>query len=136
MLLGSSCSLLHCPVDATDETALPPQVRDRLAFAVQKCTELSELKAVALGRGADLPGGQRRRAAAMAGTSRSRIARRAGTGRRRDSGHALRRAAPAPERRAAQAAWLRLPLLPTTTIGSFPQTAAIRQTRRAWKREK
>lgn len=133
VLLGSSCSLLHCPVDATDEMALPPQVRDRLAFAVQKCTELSELKAVALGRGADLLAANaavlrqwRAHPEAVLPAVRERAAA--------VTPDMLRRAAPAPERRAAQAAWLRLPLLPTTTIGSFPQTAAIRQTRRAWKR--
>ena len=37
VLLGSSCSLLHCPVDLEKETTLPEHIRNRMAFAVQKC---------------------------------------------------------------------------------------------------
>lgn len=132
VLLGSSCSLLHCPVDAADETDLPPQVRDRLAFAVQKCAELADLKAVALGSGADLLAAN----AAVLQKARAHPEAVVPAVRKRAAAvtpDMLRRTAPAAARRAAQDAWLKLPLLPATTIGSFPQTASIRQTRRAWK---
>ncbi|WP_022656268.1 5-methyltetrahydropteroyltriglutamate--homocysteine S-methyltransferase [uncultured Desulfovibrio sp.] len=126
ILLGSSCSLLHCPVDADEETALPEHIRSRLAFAAQKCAELAELRSIAENgdHAALLPDAAdhadiridavRQRVAAVSPAQLSR--------------HAAR-----PERRAAQA-WLDLPLLPTTTIGSFPQTDAIRKIRLDYKR--
>ena len=47
MILAPSCSLLHCPVDLKDETDLPEEIRERLAFALQKLEELSVLRTVA-----------------------------------------------------------------------------------------
>jgi 5-methyltetrahydropteroyltriglutamate--homocysteine methyltransferase len=41
ILLGSSCSLLHSPADPAEETALPDHIKNRMAFAAQKCAELS-----------------------------------------------------------------------------------------------
>ncbi|MDR2661397.1 MAG: hypothetical protein LBC31_00205 [Treponema sp.] len=51
VLLGSRCSLLHSPVDLTEETALPDHIKNRMAFAVQKCTELSVLSSIVVGGG-------------------------------------------------------------------------------------
>lgn len=45
VMLGTSCSLLHAPVDLSEETALPEYVKSRMAFAVQKCAELASLNA-------------------------------------------------------------------------------------------
>ncbi len=56
LILAPSCSLLHCPVDLKAEPDLPEEVRDRLAFALQKLEELSVLKAaLTLGREAVRP---------------------------------------------------------------------------------
>ncbi|MDR2124868.1 MAG: 5-methyltetrahydropteroyltriglutamate--homocysteine S-methyltransferase [Desulfovibrio sp.] len=127
VLLGSSCSLLHCPVDLAEETALPEHIRKRMAFAVQKCAELAALRAAVEGNGADAAGAQPdephpdRCVAAV----RERVAS--------VTPDMLARRSPYPERRAAQA-WLKLPPLPATTIGSFPQTDAVRKVRLDFKR--
>jgi 5-methyltetrahydropteroyltriglutamate--homocysteine methyltransferase len=130
--LGSSCSLLHCPVDVTEETDLAEHSKSRMAFAVQKCAELADLRNIVdqgnraaldantavLKATADHPGKRidkvRQRAASIAAADLSR-----------QSSYT--------QRRAAQTR-LHLPLLPTTTIGSFPQTASIRKTRLEYKR--
>lgn len=133
--IAPSCSLLHVPVDLEHEQALDPEIRSWLAFAVQKLEELRIL-AHALDHGRsqvqlelveNAAAVDRRRASKR--VSNPEVARAVAAitpalG-QRASGHA--------ERSARQAARLRLPVYPTTTIGSFPQTAAIRQARRAHK---
>ncbi|MEL1263398.1 5-methyltetrahydropteroyltriglutamate--homocysteine S-methyltransferase [Pseudoxanthomonas putridarboris] len=128
--LAPSCSLLHVPVDATGEKNLSGDLRSWLAFARQKIEELRVLSdALASPRAAE---------AALA-DARDRIESR----RRSDKVHraaiasrlaaldgaAAHRASPYPQRRQKQAAALRLPAFPTTTIGSFPQTQAVREAR-------
>ena len=132
VMLGTSCSLLHCPVDADGEDSLPRHVRNRLAFAVQKCSELDALRRLAGGGDCDLlaeNGAVRERTAAHPDARVEEVRRRCAA----VTPEMLCRTAPIGERRAAQA-WLKLPLFPTTTIGSFPQTAAIRRVRRAYRR--
>ncbi len=133
--LAPSCSLLHVPLDLALETDMDPEVRPWLAFAVQKLDELAIL-ARALDAGRDAV------AAALAENRAALATRRASP---RVSNPAVRarlaairpedarRASPYPVRAALQRARLNLPLLPTTTIGSFPQTAAIRATRRDYR---
>jgi len=133
--IAPSCSLLHVPVDLALETGLDPELRGWLAFAVQKLDELRVL-ARALNEG---------RAAVQAALDANRAAlaqRRASARVHRPEVQAALAAAdavpaqrhsPYAERAARQAAWLQLPAFPTTTIGSFPQTAQIRQARRAFK---
>ncbi|MDR2605553.1 MAG: 5-methyltetrahydropteroyltriglutamate--homocysteine S-methyltransferase [Desulfovibrio sp.] len=129
VLLGSSCSLLHCPADVTEETELPEHIRNRMAFAVQKCAELSALRGII----------ENNDAAAYAASARPAEPHpdgRVEAVRERVAAvtpDMLSRRSPYPERRAAQA-WLSLPPLPATTIGSFPQTDAIRKTRLEYKR--
>ncbi|WP_291441314.1 5-methyltetrahydropteroyltriglutamate--homocysteine S-methyltransferase [Desulfovibrio sp.] len=131
VLLGSSCSLLHCPVDLAEETELPLAVRDRMAFAVQKCSELAELETIALGNGSTLlaaNAAQMENARQYEGTVQPAVRQRTAA----ITPDMLERRSCRGARRAAQD-WLRLPLLPTTTIGSFPQTESIRKTRRAFR---
>ena len=132
VLLGSSCSLLHCPVDLEEETTLPEHIRNRMAFAVQKCAELTDLRNIAEnGDNAALAANAAvLRAAAGHADSRIDAVRRRASAVTPDQ---LSRRSAYPQRHAAQA-WLNLPPLPTTTIGSFPQTAAIRKTRLDYKR--
>lgn len=59
ILLSSSCSLLHCPVDLEEENALPRHIRERMAFAVQKCAELPALRAAARQSASPAPSGAR-----------------------------------------------------------------------------
>lgn len=131
--VAPSCSLLHVPVDLAAETRLDPQVRDWLAFAQQKLEELALLgKALNQGRGSV--------AAELAANAASIEARRSSplthdpkVRSRLSAVNAnwSRRVTPFAERIALQQARLRLPPLPTTTIGSFPQTAEVRKARAA-----
>jgi 5-methyltetrahydropteroyltriglutamate--homocysteine methyltransferase len=112
--IAPSCSLLHVPYEAARETGIDPAVRPWLAFAAEK---LGELRALKERRPWTLPPARvadpavRARVAAL--TADDYV-----------------RPVPAAERRAAQRARMPLPDLPTTTIGSFPQTAEIRAARR------
>ena len=132
VLLASSCSLLHSPVDLAKETDLPEHIKNRMAFAVQKCAELADLKAIAQGQGADLLAAN----AALLAEAQAHGDTVVTTVRERAAAVTpamLARKSPRATRKNAQS-WLRLPLLPTTTIGSFPQTDHIRKTRLAFKR--
>ncbi|HCT39599.1 MAG TPA: 5-methyltetrahydropteroyltriglutamate--homocysteine S-methyltransferase [Moraxellaceae bacterium] len=130
--VGSSCSLQHVPVDLVREKALSTELRSWLSFAVQKLDEIAVLKAalqhpddshvIAALRGADLASASRKDAANWKNTAvQVRVAAL-------NAGDA-ERASPYAIREARQAESLQLPALPTTTIGSFPQTAEIRQAR-------
>lgn len=130
VLLGSSCSLLHSPVDIDAETALPVHIRGRMAFAVQKCAEVAALGRIAeqatsqkiLNRIAD-----RQEVATHPDLHIGAVRQRAAV-----TSAQLSRQSSYPSRKEAQG-WLALPHLPTTTIGSFPQTAEIRTIRRDCK---
>ncbi|KAB8058487.1 5-methyltetrahydropteroyltriglutamate--homocysteine S-methyltransferase [Janthinobacterium sp. FT14W] len=135
--LAPSCSLLHAPFSLEAETGLDGEIRTWLAFATEKLTELSLLKGA-------LEGQSDAAALAALATSRQAIAGRRASARvhrppvaqrlqtlsptvdRRDSSFALRQA--------VQRARFQLPRFPTTTIGSFPQTTAIRAARASHKR--
>ncbi|HYE08157.1 MAG TPA: 5-methyltetrahydropteroyltriglutamate--homocysteine S-methyltransferase [Planctomycetota bacterium] len=129
--IAPSCSLLHVPVDLAGERTLDPEVRSWLAFAIQKLAELRVLAtALERGRAAVKDELDANRAAVRARLVSPRVhdpavkAAVAGAGPRMGE-----RRSPYPVRAARQAALLRLPPYPTTTIGSFPQTAGIRQAR-------
>jgi len=127
--VAPSCSLLHVPIDLDLETKLDPAIRQWLAFAKQKLAEVTTLtRAVKEGRAAVAKVFAESAAALDARrksplTSNAVVRRRVATISERD----LRRAAPFDERRKRQ---LDLPAFPTTTIGSFPQTADVRSARR------
>jgi 5-methyltetrahydropteroyltriglutamate--homocysteine methyltransferase len=131
LILAPSCSLLHAPVDLALESRLDPEIAQWLAFAVQKIDELNTLKR-ALNEGRDAV------ADALAASAKAAAARRVSP-RIHDPKVAARVAAITPAMRErnlpyaarakAQAAVLGLPEYPTTTIGSFPQTAAVRHAR-------
>jgi 5-methyltetrahydropteroyltriglutamate--homocysteine methyltransferase len=131
--IAPSCSLLHVPIDLALETAVDAEVRGWLAFATQKLDELAVLgQALSQGRDCvtDAIGSSSRAAAARAASPkvndpavRQRIAAIDETMKRRKAGFA--------ERKAIQQTDIRLPLFPTTTIGSFPQTSEVRKARSA-----
>ncbi len=133
--VGTSASLQHVPHDVDDEADLEPALRSWLAFADQKVGEVVTLaRGLTAGRGAiqdamTANAGVLRSRAAAPGVRDPRVrARTAGL-----TEDAVRRA-PYVERRSAQAERLHLPELPTTTIGSFPQTPEIRRARAAHDR--
>ncbi len=131
--VAASCSLLHVPLDVSLESDLDPQLAGWFSFARQKLDELVTL-AVGLTDGPDAIAGQLQlnatRRAARAGSSMVHVdairARAAAV-----TGADLHRALPYVERRQHQQERLHLPQLPTTTIGSFPQTSEVRQARAA-----
>ncbi|WP_153116669.1 5-methyltetrahydropteroyltriglutamate--homocysteine S-methyltransferase [Rhodocyclus tenuis] len=133
--LAPSCSLLHVPFSVAGESGLDAELRSWLAFAVEKLAELRVLKLALAGDGA---------ADAALAESRQAIQSRRASQRVTDArvsarlaalpADADRRPSPFPARQAAQRARFGLPLLPTTSIGSFPQTAEIRSARAAFKR--
>ncbi|MFF8456979.1 5-methyltetrahydropteroyltriglutamate--homocysteine S-methyltransferase [Streptomyces albidoflavus] len=129
--VAASCSLLHVPLDTAPERDLDPQILRWLAFARQKTAEIVTLaKGLAQGTGA---------IAAEIAANRAALDSRADSPLTRDPAVRARTAAvteadahrpqPYPERAVAQRERLRLPLLPTTTIGSFPQTGEVRAAR-------
>ncbi|HFD79487.1 MAG TPA: 5-methyltetrahydropteroyltriglutamate--homocysteine S-methyltransferase [Gammaproteobacteria bacterium] len=134
--VAPSCSLLHVPVDLAAERALAKGVGRWLAFAVQKLDELVVLRR-ALDEGREAVAGplQQARAAleerrGSPEVHRPQVKARLAAVAEDDT----RRKRPWPQRAALQRAWLKLPLFPTTTIGSFPQTPAIRAARRDYRR--
>ncbi|MFT4035682.1 MAG: 5-methyltetrahydropteroyltriglutamate--homocysteine S-methyltransferase, partial [Patulibacter sp.] len=133
LTIAPSCSLLHVPYSAARETQLDDELRSWLAFGEEKLAELA-----LLARAVDASREQRDEllAAARARTSSRRTSPRTNDPAVRGRVGQLQpadyhRSAPIAERLAAQGDRLGLPVLPTTTIGSFPQTPEIRSARRA-----
>lgn len=129
--VAASCSLLHVPLDAAVERDIDPQVARWLAFARQKTGELVTLaKGLAQGTGA---------IAAELAANRADLASRSASALTHDpavraratavTDADTRRSQPYARRAPAQRARLALPPLPTTTIGSFPQTTELRTAR-------
>jgi len=137
--VAPSCSLLHSPVDLGREDTLDAELKSWLAFAVQKCEEVAIL-AHALDQPEAAPVVQalaRSRAVQASRAASTRIHKPAVQARvaaisEKDS----QRHSPFATRIARQRARLNLPLLPTTTIGSFPQTGSIRLARQSCKQGK
>lgn len=131
--IAPSCSLLHVPIDLALETGLDADVTSWLAFAVQKMAELATLgRALGQGRGS-VSDELAASTAAAAARSRSPKVHDAAVAARLAAvtDAASRRSSPFAARTRAQQARFALPRFPTTTIGSFPQTAEIRKARAA-----
>jgi 5-methyltetrahydropteroyltriglutamate--homocysteine methyltransferase len=132
--IASSCSLLHSPVDLNSEVNLDKDLKSVLSFALQKITEVSILSA------------------ALNGLDVSKEINEADTAilKRKQSKNVhndavklnvacinddlFKRYSPYSQRNLAQRSALKLPLFPTTTIGSFPQTSDIRKARKLYKK--
>ncbi|KMK51157.1 5-methyltetrahydropteroyltriglutamate--homocysteine methyltransferase [[Actinobacillus] muris] len=137
--IAPSCSLLHTPFDLSVETQLKAQNGDLygwLAFTLQKVDELNVLKtALDQGRAAVADALAASQAAADRRANSSVIHRSDVAARLANlPQNADQRQSPFSERIKLQNAWLKLPLFPTTTIGSFPQTKEIRLARAAFKK--
>ncbi|MBW5446394.1 5-methyltetrahydropteroyltriglutamate--homocysteine S-methyltransferase [Cohnella sp. CFH 77786] len=135
LIVQTSCSLIHVPVTASRESDLPAELRNALAFADEKLDELALLtKAISLGA-AEVADEVVKLEIGRLEFERSDERARVDV---RQAVEALRgsrpeRGAPFPERRLVQQEKWRLPLFPTTTIGSFPQTDEVRKARRLWR---
>ncbi|MGR2767105.1 5-methyltetrahydropteroyltriglutamate--homocysteine S-methyltransferase [Photobacterium ganghwense] len=132
--LGSSCSLLHSPIDLDLETDLDPEVRQWLSFAKQKCREITLLAQALDGSVVAQEECERYSAPIKARAASERVNNPQVRQRSAAITDALaERKLPYAERARLQRQSLGLPLLPTTTIGSFPQTGEIRTQRRDYK---
>ena len=137
--VSSSCSVVHSPVDVEREDKLDPELKSWLAFAVQKCGEIAVLRDA-------LNDPQAPKVQAALAESRAVQLSRAESPRIHKADVQARvaaigpndsqRHAPFAKRIEQQRARLKLPAFPTTTIGSFPQTASIRLARQAFKQGK
>ncbi len=134
--VAPSCSLLHSPVDLEREDQLDAELKSWLAFAVQKCREVALLgQALEAPEDAEVQAALAQSRAVQAARAASKRIHKAEVQARLAAirpRHAQRQS-PFATRSAKQRAHLQLPPLPTTSIGSFPQTAAIRLARQAFK---
>jgi 5-methyltetrahydropteroyltriglutamate--homocysteine methyltransferase len=130
--IGSSCSLLHSPIDLSTETRLDDEVKSWFAFALQKCAELSLLSNALNNNNPQsleawsAPIRARRDSGRVHNAAVSkRLAAITAKDSQRDHGYSVRAD--------AQRKRFNLPAWPTTTIGSFPQTTEIRGLRLDFK---
>ena len=133
IVIGTSCSLLHVPCTLENETKLADEVRRHFAYAQEKLGELGELKKILASGDAQAP--------------TEFIANKALHEEERSGFNAAVRAKVAKltekdfvrlpefsEREKIQKAEFKLPLFPTTTIGSFPQTADVKAARSSFRK--
>ncbi|KAJ7516131.1 hypothetical protein O6H91_22G044300 [Diphasiastrum complanatum] len=133
---STSCSLLHTAVDLKNETKLDAELKSWLAFAAQKVVEV-----VALANALDGKKNEDFFAASATAQASRRSSSRVHNEAVKKATYALhgldhRRAVPVVVRLDEQQKHLKLPILPTTTIGSFPQTPELRRVRREVKSNK
>ncbi|MBR6968838.1 MAG: 5-methyltetrahydropteroyltriglutamate--homocysteine S-methyltransferase [Ruminococcus sp.] len=133
IVLNTSCSLLHVPCTLSNETKLPESVRKHFAYAEEKLSELAELRKIfeaddpasteGFKRNAELHSGRRTERNAAVQTKVASLTEK----------DFVRLPAFA-ERERIQKERFKLPLFPTTTIGSFPQTAEVKANRSAFRK--
>ncbi|CAE5966020.1 unnamed protein product [Arabidopsis arenosa] len=136
LVVSTSCSLLHTAVDLVNETKLDAEIKSWLAFAAQKVVEVDALAKALAGQTnesfftANADALSSRRSSPRVTNESVQKAAAALKG----SDH--RRTTEVSARLDAQQKKLNLPILPTTTIGSFPQTVELRRVRREYKAKK
>ncbi|MFQ3199952.1 MAG: 5-methyltetrahydropteroyltriglutamate--homocysteine methyltransferase [Zhongshania sp.] len=133
--LSPSCSLLHVPVDLNSEMGMDGEIKNWLAFAVQKLEELQTLKsAINCGRASVHDALECNRAALESRKQSERVHKpEVKLAEKRITAQLGNRKSAYPLRESLQRSKLNLPAFPTTTIGSFPQTQEIRTARLQFK---
>lgn len=124
-VIQPSCSLLHVPVTAAVEDQLPEGLLEALAFADEKLEETTELKAAFASKSQSLP---------SLPNYGFRVSKQSKSEQSEQNKLRSKRAKSFQDRQQLQAEKWALPVLPTTTIGSFPQTAEVRRARRLWRK--
>ena len=135
--IQSSCSLQHVPVTTISEQSLDPVLRDALSFADEKVMELVQVTSYIRDKewtGANVVSESILAIEALA-THSARKNQAVHTLFKSVSVTDFSRAIPFKERQAIQKQALQLPEFPTTTIGSFPQSAEVKKTRAAWRKK-
>ncbi len=138
--IAPSCSLMHSPCDLdleTNDKTLTPEIKQWLAFAKQKIAEVSTLRQLATGQNSavtqkllagNTQAQQNRKTSPL--IHNKNVTAKVAAITRKDG----MRKSPFPVRKDKQQTALGLPLFPTTTIGSFPQTANVRSLRARFKK--
>nr|BAN04645.1 cobalamin-independent methionine synthase [Senna obtusifolia] len=136
LVVSTSCSLLHTAVDLVNETKLDAEIKSWLAFAAQKIFEVNALaKALSGQKDEDFFSANGQALASRKSSPRvTNEAVQKAAAALKGSDH--RRGTNVSARLDAQQKKLNLPILPTTTIGSFPQTVELRRVRREYKANK
>jgi 5-methyltetrahydropteroyltriglutamate--homocysteine methyltransferase len=135
LIVAPSCSLIHTPLSLAYEPKLDPELKNWMAFAEQKLQELVQLRGLLEGTAGKDVLTANSQAIALRVKSK-RIHQEAVAGRVKAVGQKdLNRSSSFAKRRALQVKRLHLPLFPTTTIGSFPQTTEVRNLRAQWKKK-
>ncbi|MQS89596.1 5-methyltetrahydropteroyltriglutamate--homocysteine S-methyltransferase [Companilactobacillus mishanensis] len=129
VVLSTSCSLLHVPFTIENEE-LPEEIKQHFAFAKEKLTELVELQSILEGQGNDAETNNKKLFEKARVTPNAKVAE---TIKNLNEESFIRHPALA-ERAKIQKGEFNLPLLPTTTIGSFPQTREVKRTRAKFRR--
>ncbi|WP_028518492.1 5-methyltetrahydropteroyltriglutamate--homocysteine S-methyltransferase [Ruminococcus flavefaciens] len=133
IVLNTSCSLLHVPCTLANETKLEESYKKHFAYAEEKLTELAEIKKI-LGSDSPAETAEYRNNSALHSEPRSgrneAVRKRLAELCEKD----FTRLPEFAEREKIQKERFALPLFPTTTIGSFPQTAEVKSTRNAHRK--
>ncbi len=129
IIISNSCPLFHVPVSLEPEDSLPEGLKERLSFAKEKLRELKTLKAAFEGDAQALKDVEESQRLLTQNIGvREEVRKRIASLKEED----FQREMPYQERVKIQQEILNLPLLPTTTIGSFPQTEEVRKVRSAY----
>ncbi|MFD1675772.1 5-methyltetrahydropteroyltriglutamate--homocysteine S-methyltransferase [Alicyclobacillus fodiniaquatilis] len=136
LIVQTSCSLLHVPVSVQGETRLAPELRDALAFADEKLDELVLLTRAVSAGGDELATKLQRYDLAAQALRQSEVRNKQDIQQAAATLaiHEPKRGKPFAERTVSQREKWKLPVFPTTTIGSFPQSAEVRKARQLWRR--
>jgi 5-methyltetrahydropteroyltriglutamate--homocysteine methyltransferase len=134
-LIASSCSLIHSPLDLDLETSLDKELKNWLSFAKQKLAEIQVIRKALSGSGSVTTELKSNKAAIESRKKSKRIHKKAVAARLKAvKPKDASRKSSFKIRQKLQSEKLNLPLFPTTTIGSFPQTADVRQARAQFKK--
>ena len=129
VVVNTSCSLLHVPYTLESETKLKDEYRKHFAFAKEKLPELIKIASLAKNEDEAELEFNRKLHESREGAEDEKVQERVRNIRESD----YTRLPAFSEREKIQKARFDLPLFPTTTIGSFPQTTDVRKNRKAYK---
>jgi 5-methyltetrahydropteroyltriglutamate--homocysteine methyltransferase len=135
VIVAPSCSLIHTPVDLANEVTLDAEIKSWLSFATQKLSEITAIAKAADGQESEIQNVLDANKAALSARKSSTRIHDENVKKRVESTNEslMNRKSNFASRKQTQKAHIDLPLLPTTTIGSFPQTKEVRKFRADFK---